>query len=294
MMVKALSDSTAGLSVAEALSWAQRRLAEAGVDGARLDARLLLASLLGCPAGAMPAMAARPLRAAELGVFRQLVARRAGRCPVSRLLGRRGFWNIELELDDAVLDPRPDSETLIEAVLARLADRRGRLSLLDLGVGSGCLLLALLHELPEAWGVGVDLSPAALACARRNAVRLGLAGRALFLAGDWAAALGGRFDVVVCNPPYIASSEIAGLAPEVRDHDPHLALDGGFDGLDCYRALAGQLRCLLAPGGIAAIECGLNQADRVGEMLAEGALRPVERRFDLAGVLRCLMVSASD
>lgn len=289
-----LIDPAVGESVADALRWARATLAEAGVDGAPLDARVLLASVLACRPESVLSLRERPLGRTEATAYRRLIAGRAGRRPVSRLLGRRGFWCIELELDDAALDPRPDSETLVEAVLDRLADRRRPLRLLDLGVGSGCLLLALLHELPEATGVGVDRSSAALACARRNAVRLGLGHRVQFLAGDWATAINARFDAVVCNPPYIARSEIACLAPEVREHDPHLALDGGVDGLEHYRALALDLRRILAPRGFAAIECGAGQADQVAGILAEGTLAVAELRCDLAGVPRCLIVSGSD
>lgn len=280
-------------SAGEALAWARRRLGRAGVETPRLDARVLLAAALGVDAGPLVA-ARRPLSPGEARAYRALIERRAGGRPVSRLLGRRGFWDLELELDDAVLDPRPESECLVEAVLARLAPGAGPLRLLDLGTGSGCLLLALLGALAQAWGVGLDRSAAAIATARRNARRLGLDGRAAFLVSDWAAALAGRFDVVVANPPYVARDELDGLAPEVRAHDPRLALDGGTDGLDGHRALAGQLGRLLAPGGFAAIECGAGQAAAAGAIFRRAELRLVDCRPDLGGRPRCLIVAAAD
>jgi len=292
-MTTALATATARETIADALKWGRRALADAGIDSAALDARVLLGAGLDVAPGALVAMAARALSPAEADAFGQLIRGRAGRRPVSRLLGRRGFWTLELELDDAVLDPRPDSETLVEAVLARRPDRRP-LSVLDLGVGSGCLLLSLLHELPGAWGVGVDLSAAAIACARANAARLGFGDRAVFLVGNWAAALTRRFDIVVCNPPYIGRVEIDGLQPEVRDHDPHLALDGGVDGLDCFRAIAMELPSILASEGVAVVECGAGQARQAADIFTEAGLLISELRRDLAGVPRCLIVSATD
>jgi release factor glutamine methyltransferase len=287
-------DAAASTSAAEALAWARERLRAAGVEDAPRDARLLLAAALGVEAGHRPVLPSRPLAPAEAVRFRRLIAARAARCPVSRLLGRRGFWDIELAIDDAVLDPRPETETLVEAVLDRLSDPAAPLRLLDFGTGSGCLLLALLASLPAARGVGVDRSLAALACARANAGRLGLAGRADFLVGDWGCALAGGFDIIVANPPYIVTAEIDGLAPEVHRFEPRSALDGGADGLACYRTLVPDLARLLAPGGIGAIECGIGQAMAVATLLRNVGLDDVTTRNDLGGIPRCLVFTCCE
>ncbi len=282
----------AGLTVAEALVRATARLRRAGVEAARGDARLLLGQALGVGPEIPVGYPERLLRPGEARCFEQLIARRAAREPVSHILGRREFWGLGFQVGPAALDPRPDSETLVEATLEQVADRDAALALLDLGTGTGCLLLALLSELPRARGIGVDLSPPALALARANVGRVGLAGRADFVRGDWGAALAGTFDLVICNPPYIPTNEIDGLEPEVADHEPRRALDGGLDGLDAYRALAPGLGRLLVPGGAAIIEIGAGQADQVTAILAAGGLTPRRRRTDLAGVERCLVLTA--
>jgi release factor glutamine methyltransferase len=188
------------------------------------------------------------------------------------------------------LVPRPDSESLIEAVLATVGDRSAPLRLLDLGTGTGCLLLALLSELPMASGIGVDLAPEAALTARRNASALGLAARADFVAGDWATAIIGEFDAIVVNPPYIPSGTIASLAPEVAQYDPRRALDGGPDGLDCYRVLAPEAARLLRKGGFAVFELGAGQAQPVLALMRDVGLMVVAIRRDLAGIERCLVV----
>lgn len=275
-------------SAADALAWARERLRSAGIEDARRDARLLLAAALDSEADDPPA-SSRHLGPAEAERFRQLIAGRVAHRPVSRLLGWRGFWDIELVVDDAVLDPRPESETLVEAVLDRLPDRAAPWRLLDLGTGSGCLLLALLASLPAARGVAVDKSLAALACARVNAGRLRLAARTDFIVGDWGRALVGQFDVIVANPPYVATAEIDALAPEVRCFEPRAALDGGIDGLAGYRALLPDLGRLLRPGGIGAVECGIGQAAAVAVLLDQAGLDGVMALNDLGGVPRCLV-----
>ena len=220
--------------------------------------------------------------AEELAAMAQ---RRIARQPVSRILGTREFYGLDFALGPAVLDPRPDTEILVDAVLAALGARRdGPLRLLDLGIGSGAILGALLTKLPSAYGVGVDRSAAACRIAWNNLAALGLAGRSAIICGDWTAALGGTFDVIVSNPPYIASGEIAGLAPEVRDHDPRAALDGGPDGLTAYRVLAPAAAALLAPGGILAFEVGAGQSELVVALLAAtGALTAITSVRDLGG-----------
>ena len=220
--------------------------------------------------------------------FFDLVARRADGEPVARILGRREFWGLPFALAPATLEPRPDTETVVEAALGLVRGAGGAASILDLGTGSGCLLLALLSELPDAAGVGVDRSPAAAAAARRNARSLGLGDRARFVAGDWAEAISGRFDLVVSNPPYIATEHIEALAPEVRRHDPALALDGGADGLDAYRAIVADLPRLLAPSGVAVLELGAGQRDAVAGLARAAGLVVIGSNPDLAGTPRAL------
>jgi release factor glutamine methyltransferase len=203
--------------------------------------------------------------------------------PLSRILGRREFWSLDFALNAATLDPRPDSETLVEAVLAELGERERPWRLLDLGTGSGCLLLALLSELPAASGIGLDLAPAAARQARANAAALGLADCAQFLADDWGKSLAARFDVVLSNPPYIASRVWEDLPREVKEHDPRLALDGGADALAAYRALLPQARRLLAPGGLLALEIGFDLEGAVEDLLLAGGLAPLACRRDLGG-----------
>ena len=194
-------------------------------------------------------------------------------------------------VDTCVLDPRPDSETLVEAALARLGSPEAPHRLLDLGVGSGCLLLALLSELPNATGVGLDLSPDAVRCARDNAVRLGLADRTSWLAGDWGEALCADFDLILANPPYIPEALIEELDPEVALHDPRLALAGGDDGLSAFRVLAPNVKRLLKPDGLLVLECGFGQASEVAAILHCVGLSPDETLRDLSGIERCIIAS---
>jgi release factor glutamine methyltransferase len=237
----------------------------------------------------------RPLDEAEAGRLAELARRRESREPLSRILGRREFWSLSFALGPETLDPRPDSETLIEAALAWLGPSRGRaegpmLKILDLGTGTGCLLLALLSELPRAEGLGIDAQPGAVTMARANAEVLGLGARTRFRTGDWGQGIGERFDVIVCNPPYVPAAEIARLEPEVARFDPWLALSGGSDGLDSYRALALQLPDLLAGEGRAFIELGFGQAAAAAGLFESGGLQAVDCRSDLAGIPRCLVL----
>ncbi len=277
--------STAGAAMAAAAA----RLAAAGVAEPRLDARLLVAHALGVAPQAVFTRPEMPVAPGQRAALDALVARRAAREPVSRILGRRGFWTLDLALGPDTLDPRPDSETVVEAVLAARPDRARALRLADFGTGSGCLLLALLAELPAAWGLGVDRSAGALAVARANARTAGLAGRAAFVCADWGGGLAGRFDVIVANPPYIPDGDIAGLEPEVAEYDPRLALAGGADGLDAYRALAPHLARLLAPGGVVALEVGQAQAATVAAQLAAAGLTVTGCRRDLGGIERVVV-----
>ena len=279
-----------GFTIAAALAAAAARLAGAGLDEPRREARLLLAAALAAEVTAIVGYPERRLGAAEAARFAALVARRAAREPAARILGKREFWSLDFALSPETLVPRPDSETLIEAVVAALPQRNAPLRILDFGTGTGCLLLALLSEYPAASGLGVDIMPGAVATARANAGALGLGRRAVFLVGSWGAAVCGAFDVIVANPPYIAGAAIAALAPEVARHEPRRALDGGADGLDAYRALMPEARRLLHPGGIAAFELGAGQQAAVAAIVEAAGLVIAAIRYDLAGIARCLVL----
>jgi len=275
-------------TVATALQGAARRLHAAGIDSARLDARLLLGAVLSLEAPALIAHPERALTAAQGARFLDLVERRCRRQPLAQLLGRREFWSLAFRVTPDTLDPRPDSETLVEAALACVPDRSATLRILDLGTGTGCLLLSLLHELPQAVGTGIDCSEAALAVARTNAADLGLSDRATFRRGDWVDGLRGTFDLVVSNPPYIAHADIDGLMPEVARHEPRLALDGGADGLHAFRAIAEGIAGLMVPAAYLVIEVGDGQSDSVAAIFAVAGCACKARRDDLAGRARCL------
>ncbi len=219
-------------TVGAALTDATAKLTAAGIDDGRREARLLLAHALRLDTAAIFSRPERPLSVAEADAIAALLDRRAAREPLSRIVGMREFWSLPFRLTPDTLDPRPDSETLVQAVLDEIPDHAAPRRILDLGTGSGCLLLALLSELPQAWGLGIDLNPGAARAAADNAFALGLNGRSAFVAGDWGQALDTRFDVILANPPYIPASEIDGLDPEVKHWDPSLALAGGKDGLD--------------------------------------------------------------
>ena len=279
------------------LDAAVARLRAAGIEGARRDARLLLAEALGLTPAQILAYPERVLTERELRTAEGLIARRAAREPVSRILGRREFWGLEFRITPETLDPRPESETLVAAALERLPSRQAPLRILDLGTGSGCLLLALLSELPRAQGLGLDVSPGALAAARDNAGRLGLAARAHFAWGDWTqdgwtATLGEPWQVIVSNPPYIVESDIRELAPEVARFDPRPALDAGPDGLSSYRRLLPEAAGLLAPEGHLLLEIGAGQAEAVRALMAEAGLLEIEELADLTGTTRCLVARA--
>jgi release factor glutamine methyltransferase len=273
-------------------SWAAKFTA-AGLDSPQLDARLLAGHALGLDQAALLAAGARALSAEEESAVAALANRRLAHEPVARIIGAKEFWSLDLHIDDSTLVPRPETETLVEAALAALDRRGSRLRewrIADLGTGSGAILLALLSELKNAFGVGSDMSLRALVVARDNARRLGLQ-RAAFVACDLAAAFAGPFDLIVSNPPYIASGDIAALAPEVRLFDPLAALDGGADGLDVYRAIAATAAPLLAPEGSLAVELGTGQAEPIAAIFAAAGLVPSAPRPDLNGVPRALVVS---
>jgi release factor glutamine methyltransferase len=263
--------------------------AEAGLDEPRRRGRRLIAAALGLSAGEVFARPERLVSAEEHGRVAAIARRVLAHEPLSRVLGRREFWGLDFALSPDTLDPRPDSETVVEAVLARLTDRAQAYRFLDLGTGSGCLLLALLSEYPAASGVGIDIAFGAMRTARDNAERFGLRRRARFVVGDWGAALGGAFDVVVANPPYIATADLARLPPEVKDHDPSLALDGGADGLAAYRAISPQLPRLIVPGGLFAGEIGAGQGAAAAQIVAAVGLAIEGITPDVAGIPRALI-----
>lgn len=284
--------ATGATTVGEAVSDAARRLADSGIENARLDARLLVCRALGIGPEAVTGYPERTMNRGARDRLAGLLARRAGREPLAKILGRREFWSLSFKITADTLDPRPDSEAVIRSALESLRASSVALGrpprILDLGTGSGCLLLALLHEVPDADGVGVDRSEAAIAVARENADSLDLADRAAFYVGDWGAGIAGEFDCIVANPPYIPDSEIASLAPEVVEFEPRFALSGGGDGLDCYRAIAPLLPRLLAPRGTASIEIGAGQAGALAGIFRQNGLRIASIEPDLAGRERCV------
>jgi release factor glutamine methyltransferase len=275
------------------LCQAGQRLRGAAIEAPRLEARRLLAHVLNTSEEALLRDPRAPVPADQAQHFAALLARRVAHEPFAYLTGRVGFWTLDLEVSPATLIPRADSESLVEAALEACPDKGAALHVLDLGTGTGALLLAVLSELPAANGLGVDLKPEAAALAARNAARLGLAGRARFLAGDWAEAVSRRFDLILCNPPYIESAAITGLMPEVARHEPASALDGGADGLSAYRRIIADLPRLLAPRGVAVLELGQGQQAAVEAQAKASGLTPEACRADLGGVPRALVLRAA-
>lgn len=291
-MVPLATAFDSGNSIESARRILAARLQTAGIEEAALDARLLVSAAVELDLTGMVTQAARRLTHEETARLEGYARRRLAHEPVARILGAREFWGLPFRLSEGTLVPRPDTETLVELALdifrgLTISGRRARIA--DIGVGSGAILLALLHEIPDAFGVGTDVSLTALDTARDNAIALGLADRAAFVACSYAAALRGPFDLIVSNPPYIPSAEIPTLSIEVRKHDPHLALDGGNDGYDAYRALIPQAAERLAPGGALIVEAGQGQARNIETLMAAAAL-VVERppRADLAGIPRAV------
>jgi release factor glutamine methyltransferase len=269
------------------LAEARQALEAAGVPNAALDARLLLAHAMGCTPEALLSgvdVAADPEQA-----FRDLVPRRAAREPLAKILGYRDFWKDRFRVTADTLDPRPETETVIEAILALRPQRASVTSILDLGTGTACLLLSLLREFPQAQGLGVDLSEKALQVAEANAHNLTLADRVQFLRSDWLTAVEGQFDVIVSNPPYIAAGDRARLMPEVREHDPALALFAGAEGLDAYRTLLPRVGAYLAPKGLLALEVGAGQASAVQALGEAAGLSHRGTVNDLAGIPRVIL-----
>jgi len=286
-----VTDCCAGQTVGTARRRLAARFKSGAIDSPELDARILVGAALGLDLTGMIAAATRAFTAAEAARLEDFAGRRLKGEPVARILGSREFWGLPLQLSAATLVPRPDTETVVALALQTLRAGPGadRPRIADLGTGSGAILLALLSELPDAVGVGTDISAAALRTASANARNLGLGRRAAFVACDYASALSGAFDLIVSNPPYIRSAEINDLASEVRDHDPLGALDGGSDGLDAYRALVPQAVRLLASGGGLALEVGHDQGADVKQLMAAAGLTLCgPPRTDLAGIPRAV------
>jgi release factor glutamine methyltransferase len=293
--VRAVAGLKAGVSLSQALDLLTQAFRGRNIEDAQADARILAAHALRLDRAALIAQADRTLDAPEIDAISTRAARRLAHEPVARILGRKEFWSLPLRVEPSVLVPRPDTETVVELALDWIVSRGLRtekLRVLDIGTGSGALLLALLSELTESIGTGTDISAAAIEVARDNAARLGFAARSSFVVCDFAKVLEGPFDLIVSNPPYIRSGDIAALAPDVRDYDPVLALDGGADGLVAYRTIAADARRLLAPAGRLMVELGRGQEGDVAALFAAGGLTiSGPARKDLSGFSRALSAS---
>jgi len=281
------------LTVGVLLAKVTERLKAVDIPSARLDARLLVGHGLELSNTQLFSRPERPVSDEEAARVEAIIARRERREPVSHILGKREFWSLSFTVTADTLDPRPDTETLIEAVLAAVPDRAAPLKILDFGTGTGCIPLTLLSELPNARAVAVDISAAALAVARDNAAALGLSSRIAFVEGSWGQGLDGSFDIITSNPPYIPEAEIDALEPEVATWEPRGALAGGKDGLDCYRALGPDIARLLGPAGLVVLEVGQGQPDDVVAIMAASGLALKEVRADLGGIGRCLLLGRS-
>lgn len=281
------------LSLDTALRRARKAFSDAGFSTPRLDAELLLTHATGLKREAFFLAPDKRLEPLEIEKFNELVKRRLGREPVARILGEAGFWGLSFRLNEATLVPRPDTETLIEAALDFIKERGWHnepIRLLDLGTGSGCILAALLHELPKAEGVGVDASAQAVEAARENLASLGLMSRANLYEGNWFEPVSGLFHLIVSNPPYIAKSEMESLMDEVRNHDPEAALTPGEDGLKAYKEIIGQADNWLTKNGVLILEAGIAQADAIKAIAEERGFSKITSRHDLAGVERAIVV----
>jgi release factor glutamine methyltransferase len=274
------------VTIAQALSKAAARLTGIA-DNPRLEARLLLAHALNLTQNDL---IRDPNRAADTTTFETLVTRRTAHEPLALIVGHREFWSLDFHVSPATLIPRPDSETLIEAALATFANRPPPRKILDLGTGTGCLLLALLTEFPSAFGIGLDLSPDAAALAKANAAHLGLTDRSAFIASDWTNALSGQFDLIISNPPYITTPDIQTLMPEVAHYEPTRALDGGPDGYDAYRTILPSLPRHLETGGTAILELGVGQATYVADLARKTGLA-ASLCLDLAKIPRAVVLT---
>jgi release factor glutamine methyltransferase len=280
-----------GASLSRALQLVAHAFRAAGIEDADVDARVLAGHALHLDRARLISQTDRVLEAREVNAISGLAARRLKREPVSRILGRKEFWSLALAVTPDVLVPRPETETVVEGALdfvVRGGLRMEKLRILDIGTGSGALLVALLNELPNATGIGTDISRAALEAARINVTQFGFEGRCSLISCDMAAGVEGQFDLVVSNPPYVARGDIASLAPEVRDYDPMMALDGGDDGLAAYRSISADAKRLLAQGGRLFVELGAGQEPNVRKIFTNAGLAVGVARNDLTGTPRVL------
>jgi len=265
------------------------RFSQAGIDNPRLDARILVGHVLGIDPSMLFAHPEMEIGDAQYDSIEKAAHRRLAHEPVSRIIGRREFWSLDFDVTPDVLDPRPDTETLVSAILALKPSLPGPVRILDLGTGTGCILLALLSAWPEATGVGVDISEKAAKVAKGNAAKLGLSNRSAFRVGSWCDGISETFDIVVSNPPYIPAGDISLLQPDVKNFDPLAALAGGEDGLAAYRAIFSDLRHVLKAGGSFGLEFGAGQETAVTELAKEKGFRIAANYRDLAGIERCVV-----
>lgn len=273
----------------DALRWAVLRLQQERIESASLDGRILLEYVLSVSREQLLFSLDLPITSEQYARLKVLVEKRSKRQPIAQLIGKREFWGMNFVVSEDTLDPRPDSETLIEYVLEHIPNRADALRVLDLGTGTGCLLLALLSELPAASGVGVDYCENALLIAKENAMALGLSGRTQFARGDWCQQVEGKFDIILANPPYIPTGVIPTLDPEVSEFEPILALDGGADGFSCYRKIMKDVPALMATNGFVAFELGMGQQGGLEEIAVENGLEAVGVKHDLIGIARCII-----
>lgn len=276
-------------SVADLLNHGTEALTTTPIDTPRLDARLLLSAVLDCEPEKLLMCLQSTVSHRQSEVFIKYIERRSAGEPVSRILGQREFWSLPFLLSSETLDPRPDSETVVETALSLSANRKSsHLSVLDIGTGTGCLLLSLMSELSFANGIGTDIAVGAINTAQANALALSMNERAVFLVGDFVDAISGSFDIILSNPPYIKRADLSHLQREVSLHDPVRALDGGEDGLGAYRRIAGELRRLLAPEGVVVLEIGYDQEVAVRSILQASGLVRIHSHHDLGGHVRCI------
>ena len=276
-------------TLGSAFEQAFQMLKEAGVGEARLDARLLVAHATENETATIFGFPERPIENQQVLLLEASLQRRIAREPMAYILKTREFWSLPFIVSSDTLVPRPDSETLIEAVLEHIPETRRNLSILDLGTGSGCLLLSLLSKFSNAIGIGVDASEAALDIAKQNAAALGLEERATFVVSDWTEKVEDQFDIVIANPPYIPSSDIPNLEADVAQYEPLSALDGGANGLESYRKILRQLPKVLMDDASIFLESGAGQASAVSEMVREIGFQHIETKKDLAGIERCVI-----
>jgi release factor glutamine methyltransferase len=278
-------------SVEAVLNWAKSQLSISGIGTPITDARLLLGFALGSPQERFYGLEDKILNASEIDTYQNIVKRRCSREPVSRIIGRRDFWSLTLQLNSSSLDPRADSETLIEGLKRYMPNKGAHVNIIDLGTGTGCLLLAALKEFPNSYGVGIDISEECIKLAQENATQNKLSSRAVFLQSDWGQKVYEKFDIILSNPPYIEEDEIQTLEPEVKNFDPQIALNGGKDGLSCYRKLGDEFGSLLKKKGLVFLEIGHKQRDQVSDIMALNGLKCLSVEQDLGQRDRCLVLT---